>query len=268
MSQFTLKSHSVDFLPPHSTIFCHHNLVVTNLPSPQSKEAIVMSMTFPNESAGYRTARNHLLEQEIELRRLQEAVAVARRAIPLGGAIPEDYAFTGLGADGSPTTIHLSELFADGKDSLIVYNFMYGPGMDRPCPSCSAFIDSLDGAAKHVEQRINVVVIAEHPLPRILDAVTERGWHHLRFLSSADTSFKRDYHGVTDDGDQMPIINVFQRHKGSIHHFSSSELMSVPPEPGQDWRHNGTLDLLWNLFDLTSAGRGTNWDPQLEYPSS
>lgn len=57
-----------------------------------------MTTTFPGESADYRAARERLLEQEIELRRAMEAVAVARRALPPGGAIREDYVFQGAGA--------------------------------------------------------------------------------------------------------------------------------------------------------------------------
>jgi len=41
-----------------------------------------MSVTFPNESPDYRAARNRLLEREIELRRLMEAVAAERRSLP------------------------------------------------------------------------------------------------------------------------------------------------------------------------------------------
>ena len=54
-----------------------------------------MGITFPGESAEYRAARDRLLEQEIELRRAMEAVAAARRALPPGGVVPEDYVFQG-----------------------------------------------------------------------------------------------------------------------------------------------------------------------------
>ena len=66
-----------------------------------------MNVTFPGESPEYRAARERLLEQEIELRRATEAVAAARRALPAGGVVPEDYVFAG--ADGP---VRLSELFA------------------------------------------------------------------------------------------------------------------------------------------------------------
>ena len=83
-----------------------------------------MSLTFPGESAEYRVARDRLLEREIELRREMEAVAAARRDLPPGGPIPEDYLFEGADADGAPTELRMSELFAPGKDSLVIYNFM------------------------------------------------------------------------------------------------------------------------------------------------
>ena len=55
--------------------------------------------TFPGESPEYRTARDALLEREIGLRREMEAVAPARRELPPGGAVPEDYVFQGPGPD-------------------------------------------------------------------------------------------------------------------------------------------------------------------------
>src|SRR5919197_207571 len=153
-----------------------------------------MSIAFPGESGEYRAARGRLLEQEIELRRAMEAVAAARRELPPGGAVPEDYVFQGAGADGAPTDVKLSELFAPGKDSLAIYSFMFprDPGDERPgpatgqtahlpleegpCPSCVAFLDQLDGAMEHASQHLNLAVVAKSPLPRILSFAQERGW--------------------------------------------------------------------------------------------
>ena len=42
----------------------------------------------------------------------------------------------------------------------------------------------------------------------------------------------------------------------TIRHFWGSELLYVPPEPGQEYRHNDLLDPLWNMFDVTPEGRG------------
>lgn len=53
-----------------------------------------MSTSCPKESPQYRIARDDA--KEIELRRAMEAVAAARRALPPGGLVPEDYVFDGL----------------------------------------------------------------------------------------------------------------------------------------------------------------------------
>jgi predicted dithiol-disulfide oxidoreductase (DUF899 family) len=242
-----------------------------------------MSTTFPGESAEYRAARDRLLEQEIELRRATEALAAARRELPPGGAVPEDYVFEGAGADGTPTEMRLSELFAPGKDSLVIYSFMFprDPGDERrgpeggetallplaegPCPSCTALLDQLDGAAEHVSQHVNFAVVAKSPLPRILAFAEERGWRRLRLLSSAANTYNRDYHGETAEGSQRPMLNVFHRAGGVIRLFWGAELLYAPTDPGQDPRHVGTLEPVWNLFDLTPEGRPANWDEQLSY---
>ena len=77
---------------------------------------------FPSESAEYRRARNQLLESEDALRRLNQQVAAQRRALPAGGLVPEDYVFESA-ADGCQ--VRFSELFAPGKDSLVIYNMMF-----------------------------------------------------------------------------------------------------------------------------------------------
>src|SRR6266566_1315947 len=119
----------------------------------------MMSISFPGESPEYRTARNRLLQQEVELRRVTEAVAAARRGLPPGGIVPQDYIFQHAGPEGTPTNVRFSELFERGNDTLVVYNFMFPRALDdeRPCPSCTSFLDAFDGAALHISQRINLV---------------------------------------------------------------------------------------------------------------
>jgi predicted dithiol-disulfide oxidoreductase (DUF899 family) len=242
-----------------------------------------MGITFPGESQEYRAARDRLLDEEIELRRATERVAEARRALPPGGAIPQDYVFQGAGPDGAPADVRLSELFAPGRDSLVIYNFMFPrhegdkragsvvaptsqlPLAEQPCPSCTAMLDQLDGAAEHVSQQINLAIVAKAPLPRVLAFAGERGWRRLRLLSAADNTFKRDYNSETDDGQQMPMLNVFHRDGDVIRHFWSSELLYAPSDPGQDPRHVGTIEPLFNLLDLTPDGRAPDWEEQLSY---
>jgi predicted dithiol-disulfide oxidoreductase (DUF899 family) len=44
----------------------------------------------------------------------------------------------------------------------------------------------------------------------------ERGWQHLRLLSSAGNAYNRDYHAETPEGHQRPMLNVFQRDGGGL----------------------------------------------------
>ena len=226
-----------------------------------------MGVMFPGESAEYRAARDRLLEQEAEMRRAIEAVAAARRALPPGGAVAEDYVFQGAGPDGAPTDVRLSQHFAPGKDTLVIYSMMFprAPDEDLPCPSCTQFLDSFDGVVEHASQRVNVAIVAKAALPRLLAHAADRGWRHLRLLSCGGTTYNHDYHGETADGSQqLPRLNVFRRDGDTIRHFWGSELLYGPWDPGEDPRHVGTLEPLWNLFDLTPEGR-PDWYERLSY---
>jgi Uncharacterized protein conserved in bacteria len=241
-----------------------------------------MKLRFPGETPEYRAARNHLLEQEIALRRQMEEVAAARRALPPGGLISQDYVFDAIGPDGAPTKVRLSELFAEGKDSLIIYNMMFprhahderpkarhGPTADLPreegpCPSCVAFLDQLDGVALHLGQTVNFVVVAKATIERLSSFARERGWRHLRLVSSSSNRFKNDYGAEDADGQQQPMCNVFHRTREGIRHFWSSEMLYAPVDPGQDPRHMGTVEPLWTMMDFTRDGRA-DWHEQLQY---
>ena len=227
------------------------------------------SKRFPGESAGYRKTRNQLLKAEMDLRRRVEAVAAMRRKLPAGGPVPQDYEFEEGAANLNDTQsirrVKLSELFQPGKGSLVIYSYMYGPNMEKPCPSCTSILDSLNGTAPHASQRINLVVVAKSPIQRIRAFARERGWNNLRLLSSAGNPYNRDYHGETAEGSQMPALNVFVRRGQTVHHAYSTELLFAPSEKGQDGRHVDIIWPLWNLFDYTPEGRGTDWHPKLNY---
>lgn len=133
-------------------------------------------------------------------------------------------------------SVKLSELFRKGIDTLALYSFMYGPAMKQPCPMCTSFLDSPNGAAPHAGQRLNLAVVAKSPIGRVRDFARGRQWHNLRLLSSAGNTYNRDYHGETADGAQQPLLNVFVRRDGKIYHSYGTELLYAPPEPGQNQR--------------------------------
>lgn len=222
---------------------------------------------FPGESDAYRAARDELLAAEKGLRAQIEAVAALRRKLPPGGPLKEDYVFdegaTDLADQKTVTQTRFSALFAPGRDNLAVYSFMYAPGGD-PCPGCTAFLDSLNGGAPHINQRINLAVVAKAPIGTIRDWARQRGWNNLRLLSSGGNTYNTDY--IAERGSaQIPVMNVFRRTGDGIHHTYASELLFAGAEEGQENRHVDLMWPLWAVFDLTPEGRGTDWWPQLSY---
>lgn len=117
-------------------------------------------LSYPNESAEYRRARNALLSEEIALRRHIESVAAQRRALPPGGEVPQDYIFERIGSNGMPQKVEMSKLFGRHR-TLILYSFMYGPERDTPCPMCTHLLDSVNGGARHVGQRAALYIVAK-----------------------------------------------------------------------------------------------------------
>ena len=206
-------------------------------------------MLFPKESHEYREARNLLLQQEIELRRLTEKVAQQRRELPPGGEIPEDYVFHGDGP------VRLSELFEPGKNTLAIYSYMYGPGKKRPCPMCTALLDGLNGVNDHIQQRLSFVMVAESAPERLRAFIQERRWN-LRLLSSAGTNYNKDYHGITDKGYEDTMLNIFVKDGNIIRHFWGNEIRDATKDKGQDHRAVDILNPIFNMFDLTPEGRG------------
>jgi predicted dithiol-disulfide oxidoreductase (DUF899 family) len=232
---------------------------------------------FPGESSEYRHARNELLDAEGELRRLNEQVAAQRRSLPAGGLIREDYVFESA-ADGGK--VRLSELFAPGRNSLVVYNMMFprwsedpragAPGgktaelplVEQPCPSCTSVVDGLEGAAFHLAERTNLVVIAKTSPERLGTYAQERGWRNLRLLSSRNNTFNRDYRAEAPNGEQLPVLNVFSRDGNVIHHHWASEMTFKRGD-------TSSLDPVWVIYgvlDLTREGRGDSAGyPNLQY---
>jgi predicted dithiol-disulfide oxidoreductase (DUF899 family) len=230
----------------------------------QLKPAIELSrknaVRFPNESKEYRIARTALLAEEIELRRHIERVAAQRRALPPGGAVSRQYRF-----EGEKGVVAFSDLFGD-KQTLAVYSYMYGPKRERPCPMCTSLLSAWDGEAADVGQRIALVVVARSPIERLVAFKKERGWRHLKLFSDGSGDYTRDY--VSADDADIPAFNVFTRRDGTIRHFWSGEMGAETADPGQDPRGAPDLMPLWTILDSTPEGRGADWYPKLNYPTT
>jgi predicted dithiol-disulfide oxidoreductase (DUF899 family) len=216
---------------------------------------------FPNESERYRSARDALLVEEIELRRHIERVAAQRRGLPPGGEVTTDYRFEGQ--DG-PT--RLVDLFGE-KQTLVVYSFMFGPEREQPCPMCTSLLSAWDGEAADIEQRVALAVVARSPIDRLIGFKEKRGWRRLKLYSDTNGDYSRDYHALSPKGEDDAAFTVFTRQDGVVRHFWSSEMASATADPGQDPRGAPDPMPIWNILDSTPEGRGTDWHPKLDYPS-
>lgn len=227
---------------------------------PAAELAEQASKPYPGDNDAYRAARTALLQEEIELRRHIWRVAEMRRALPPGGELGKDYRF--LDKDGKDHG--LADLFGR-HDTLVSYFWMYGPQRERPCPMCTAFLDSFDAAARSLTQRVAVAVIGRSPVSRQLAFAIERGWRFLDFYQCVGDDFPTDYRGLHADGEEWPQLDVWTRQGATVRHFWGGSEMDGTADPGQDARNVPDPEALWNMLDLTPGGRGTDWYPKLSY---
>lgn len=227
----------------------------TQTPVPARELAATNKAHFPNESGDYRTARNALLVAEIELRRQVERVAAMRRSLPPGGTVPQDFEFV---SERGP--VRLSTLFGN-KDTLLVYSMMYGRQRKTPCPMCTSFLNSWNGTAINLRDRVAIAVTARSPIERLTEYKRQRGFTNLPFVSDLTGEYTRTY--VSAEDADVPGFSVFSRRDGVVRHFYSGEMSGDMADPGQDPRGAPDLDPLWLMLDLTPEGRGQDWYPTL-----
>jgi predicted dithiol-disulfide oxidoreductase (DUF899 family) len=132
-------------------------------------------------------ARKQLLADEKEFTRARDRLSQQRRDLPWE-RVDKDYVFSG--ETGKET---LAQLFA-GRHQLIVYHFMFDPGWDAGCKSCSFWADNFDGILVHLAHRdVTMVVVSRAPFAK-LGAYKKRMSWHFKWVSSEETDFNRDFH--------------------------------------------------------------------------
>src|SRR5215468_9551485 len=132
-------------------------------------------------------ARKDLLAKEKDFTRQRDALSAERRKLPWV-KVEKEYVFDGPG--GRET---LASLFS-GKNQLIVYHFMFGPGWEEGCPSCSLLADHFDGSVVHLGQRdVSLVAVSRATLSEIAPFQKRMGWH-FPWVSSNRNDFNRDFH--------------------------------------------------------------------------
>ncbi|MDM0025359.1 DUF899 domain-containing protein [Variovorax saccharolyticus] len=130
--------------------------------------------------------RRMLLAREKELTRLSDQIARERRALPWV-RIEKRYVF-----DGPTGPCTLAELF-EGRRQLVVQHFMFGPGWEEGCKSCSFMADHADGARPHLTQRdLTLVAVSRAPVAEIERFRRRMGWQ-FNWVSSHGSDFNHDF---------------------------------------------------------------------------
>ena len=218
----------------------------------------------------WRQARLALLEREKTLTRERDAVAAARRRLPMV-EVTSDVRF-----DGPDGEVGLLDLF-EGRLQLIVQFVMYGPDWELPCRSCSAAVDEIArGHLNHLRARTtSFVLVSRAPYPK-LEAFKERmGWQ-VPWYSSGSGTFNHDHHATLDES-VAPLEYNYRTPEeharaGTEHYVSGTQPIELPAmscflRVGDRVFHTysayarglevGTSD---QLLELTALGRQEPWE--------
>jgi predicted dithiol-disulfide oxidoreductase (DUF899 family) len=150
--------------------------------------------------AQWNEERIKLLAREKELTRLQDQIAAERRALPWR-RVTKEYLF-----DTHQGQRTLAQLFGSRRQ-LMVQHFMFGPGWEQGCPSCSYMADHTDGMNLHLAHRdISFVAVSRAPLPQIQRFRQRMGWK-FDWVSSHGSEFNFDF-GVSFTKEELATGEV------------------------------------------------------------
>src|SRR5687767_9485257 len=189
--------------------------------------------------AAWQAARDKLLAKEKAATRARDGLAAERRRLPMV-EIDKDYVFEG--PDGKSTLLDLFE----GRRQLIVYHFMFAPGVDgwpkAGCPGCSFVVDQI-GHLAHLHARdTSLVVVSRAPLPNIERYKRRMGWT-VPWFSSFGSDFNVDFGLSTDKGETFGL-SVFLRDDETAYRTYFTNGRGVE-----------TLGPPWSFLALTPLGR-------------
>ncbi len=181
-----------------------------------------------------------MLEKQIH--ELKCRLTKARRA-----AEPQDVRDHELVDAQSGEAVHLSDLFGDKEDLIVVHN------MGRKCSYCTLWADGFNGLADHLNDRAAFVLCSADDAPTAKKFAESRGWA-FRVVSGADSPFAQAMGFEPEPGKVWPGVSAFRkRPDGSIVRTGKTTL-----GPGDDYCS------AWHLFDLLEGGVG-EWAPKFSY---
>ena len=201
-------------------------------------------------------ARKEFLQKEKEFTHQRDEISRLRRELPWE-IVDKKYEF-----DGPAGKVALADLFG-GRNQLVIYHFMLGPGWTEGCKSCSYLADHFDSMTIHLANRdVTLAVVSRAPIAEIETFKKRMGWK-FRWVSANSSDFNFDYQAsITPDevgkkqvyynyemmefpAEERPGLSVFAKDaNGTVFHTYSSYARG--------------LDILvgtYNFLDLVPKGR-------------
>jgi predicted dithiol-disulfide oxidoreductase (DUF899 family) len=202
------------------------------------------------------SARKELLQKEKEFTRQRDEISRLRRELPWV-KVEENYVFAG--PQGNET---LADLFG-GKSQLIIYHFMFGPGWEEGCPSCSMLADHLEGSLTHLANRdVRLAVVSRARISQIEAFKKRMGWN-FKWVSSFENGFNRDYN-VSFSQQEMAQQNMYYNYQMQTFPADEAPGLSVFYKNGEGnifhtySTYGRGLDMLlgvYNFLDMAPKGR-------------
>jgi predicted dithiol-disulfide oxidoreductase (DUF899 family) len=198
--------------------------------------------------AEWQAARDELLLKEKQLTRDLDAMAAARRRLPMV-RINKEYVFEGRGGEAS-----LLDLF-EGRRQLILYHFMFGPNQEAGCDGCSFFADQVCHLSHLHARDTSFVFVSRAPIAKIEAYRKRMGWT-IPWFSSFRSDFNYDF-GV---GPKSPQLHEYQDGES----FGLSVFLRHGKEIYRTYFTTGrgveALGSTWTFLDLTPFGRQETWE--------
>ena len=182
--------------------------------------------------------RKELLRKEKEFTKLRDDLSRQRRELPWE-KVEKQYVFDG--PNGKQT---LADLFA-GRSQLIIYHFMFGPGWEQGCPSCSYLADHFGGSLVHLANRdVTLAVVSRAPIAQLETFKQRMGWQ-FGWVSSFANDFNYDYH-----------VSATPEEKASGKAMYNYQLTEFPSEerPGASVFYKNATGEIFHTY--SSYGRG------------
>jgi predicted dithiol-disulfide oxidoreductase (DUF899 family) len=201
----------------------------------------------------WEAAHKKLLVKEKAATHARDALAAQRRRMPRL-KIDKNYIFEG--PEGPASLLD----FFNGRRQLILYSFMFAPGVDgwpkAGCPGCTFVTDHIANTDHLHSRDTSFVLVSRAPLKNIERYKKRMGWK-LPWYSSAKNDFNKDI-GVTTPKGEDHRFNVFLRDGKDVYYTYYTQRRGTEP-----------MAYTWNLLDLTPLGRQEKWeDSPKGYPKT